>query len=134
MRLPTVKLRHRSGKVCRVNQTDYVRDIARWVAGGWNVVGTSHGDAPDEEVAWHARQSDIEKYRRTDPAEMKTRGDARRAFEARRIEVRTEQPDDVDWRTLPWFERRALVKKQTGVSPKTAEHAERLMTALNATD
>ena len=134
MRLPTVKLRHRSGKVCRVNQTDYARDIARWVAGGWKVVGTSHGDAPDAEVAWYARQSDIEKHRRTDPDEMKTRGDARRAFETRRIEVSSKQLDAVDWRTLPWFKRRALVKKQTGELPKSAEHAERLMAALSAAD
>ncbi len=83
MRLPTVKLRHKSKPLSRiVNAHDYARDLAGW-ARDWTIVGERRGAADAAEMAFQARQSDIEAARARDPAETAKRGDAKRAYRAR---------------------------------------------------
>lgn len=155
--LPVVKLRRvvRGREERRVvNQTDYARDIAGWGRNGWELVSMKGGSAEDAVVMKAAEQSDIELHRKTDPAEMKKRGDAQRAFEARAVTVSTTpklpdpEPDaapeepvsepepatpvakpdiDPDWEKLPWFKRRAYVEQITGARPKDAAEAKTLM-------
>ena len=86
MILPTIELRHRvTGRKCKVNQTDYARDIGKWFE--WEMITMKHGDATDEQVEWQATQSDLEKHRRTDAKRQRWSGDAQRAFDERSIIV-----------------------------------------------
>lgn len=84
-RLPSVKLRNRkTGKVVKVNYTDYNRDINGW-SKNWEIVTIQRGDATDEEVKFSANQSDIEKFRRENPMRQKWSGDDQRAYDQRKI-------------------------------------------------
>lgn len=81
-RLPTVRLRHKvTGRLMKINATDYARDIARWAV-EWKLVGENHGNAPDKVVEFERQQSEIELIRRRNPLSPAS-GDDRRAFEAR---------------------------------------------------
>jgi hypothetical protein len=83
-KLPTIKLRNRAtGLVVKLNQTDYARDIAKW--DGWTVVYVQRGNATDEEVNFSAAQSDIEKFRRKDPARQAWSRDDERAYNERKV-------------------------------------------------
>lgn len=83
MRLPTVKLRHKSKPLARiVNAHDYARDLAGW-ARDWTIVAERRGAADTAEMAFQVRQSEIEVARARDPAETVKRGDAKRAYRAR---------------------------------------------------
>jgi|TARA_Y100000310_G_C20704101_1_gene833196 hypothetical protein len=85
-KLPTIKLRHkRTGRVVKLNQTDYARDIAKWF--DWKVVYIQQGDATDAEVEFSKKQSNIEKFRREDSARQAWSGDKQRAFEQRAVQV-----------------------------------------------
>jgi hypothetical protein len=85
-KLPTIKLRNRhTGRKVKINQTDYARDIAKW--DGWTVLTVRRGDASDEEVEFSAAQSDIEKFRRDDPARQAWSRDDERAYNERKIAV-----------------------------------------------
>lgn len=84
MRLPTIKLMNKkTGERRKINQTDYARDIARW--SDWKIITMQSGDAPDNVVQRQANESDVEKFRRTDPARQKWSGDAERAFKQRSV-------------------------------------------------
>ena len=116
-KLPTAVLRHRhSGERRIVDLPVYGCDIARWR--DWALVTTRRGaasaDIVERALAEHAANAD----------RLAHSGDRRRAFEARRLSPRAEADD---WRRLPWFSARALVKRRTGTLPRDKAHAEALM-------
>jgi len=89
--LPTVKLQHRrTGRIKIVNVTAYQANIGA-IARDWKILSVRGGDAPDAVVREAHKQWEIEQFRKTDPEEMRVRGDARRAQEQRHLgEIRTE--------------------------------------------
>lgn len=120
-KLPTAVLRHRrSGERRIVDLPVYGRDIARWR--DWALVTTRRGDAPadivERALAEHAANAD----------RLAASNDHQRAFAARRLSPRAVADD---WRRLPWFSARALVKRRTGTQPRDKAHAQALMGDLS---
>jgi hypothetical protein len=141
MRLPTVTLKHKkSGKLRRMNATDYARDIARW--NDWNIVSEQRGDAPDKDVKFDRSQADIEAHRRQDPEREKRFHDKERKQADKAIEVTgetaanlTEQtaevdtPEPKDWTKMNWPDARKHIHSITGKFPKSKVQAKELMEA-----
>lgn len=85
-KLPSVKLRHkRTGRVVKINQTDYARDISKWF--DFKIITMQRGDSSDLEVKFSKEQSNIEKFRRTDPKRLAWSGDEKRAYEQRSLSI-----------------------------------------------
>lgn len=83
-KLPTIKLRHKkTGRIAKVDQTDYSRDIAAWHE--WEILTLQRGDATDKEVREAAAASDLEKQRREDPIREAWSGDKQRARDEQRV-------------------------------------------------
>ncbi len=157
-RLPTVKMRHkRSGRTEIRNTAEVGANIANYVSKDWEIVSDRHGDATNEQVRRALREAGIDKFRDTDPKEIRKRGDHRRAYEERAIVVQPIDDDypeppafetpatpdvppkrkpkpkpkaEQDWHDMPWFAARSYVKKATGTLPNSKAHAEALMIAL----
>jgi hypothetical protein len=97
MRLPTVTLFHKKKNRNKIiNQTDYARDISKWVSGGWEIVGHTRGDAPEAEVLAAARESDLNMARLKAEGKDAWRGDKERAFKARKVTLAGEVPTAPD--------------------------------------
>ncbi len=138
-RLPTVVLRHRrSGDIRKVNLPEYARDVVRWQ--DWRLLTSRRGDAYSDVVRAAAQEYDSNRHRLSDPGEQAIRGDHARAAAARAITVTPTEPEppsdvesakDENWRSMPWFSARAVVKARTGVLPRNKAHAEALMAAAH---
>lgn len=137
MKLAKVTLRNRSGEIRKVNQFDYTADIAKWVRGGYTVVGESQGNATQDAIDTARVESKIERQRRNDPARESRFGDKARQKAARSTKVNIISPSaakaaakaekEVSWDKLPWVKRRAHVKEVTGTSPRNMAQAVALM-------
>ncbi len=144
-RLATVILkRKRDGQQLIINAFDYQRNINRW-SRSYTYVGYRRGDAEVDDERRAAFEAKLNQHRLENPDESKKRGDKRRTHEAQSIEreIKTDrrpvgrpplvkpEEDSTDpadaWRKLRWFQRAALVFKETGSRPKDMAEAEKLM-------
>lgn len=145
-RLPTVKLVHkRTGQTLIRNLTEYQMDMGRW-AQDWKILSIRGGDADDAEIRQSIREWKVEKMRRTDPEEVRKRGDAQRTFDHRTIrdnvttshehnsdpEPEAPAEPEPDWTAMPWIKARVYVKEKTGVLPRSWDHIRELMGATDA--
>mgnify|MGYP003997318341 CR=1 FL=1 len=84
-KIPTVKLRNRkTGRTAKVDATTYARDISAW-SQGWEIIGTQHGDATDEQVLDHKAAVDLEHERNNDPIREKWSNDKQRVRDQNRV-------------------------------------------------
>ncbi len=130
-RLPTVEMYHKkSGKTRIVNATVYAAEYLsnpNWTTQSPKVSGYRDGGVSVAAVLDDQAEYEENKRRLLDPIEAKKRGDLDRAYDAKKITVRTKLKEPVDWRALPWFKRRLYVKEETGTAPNNKAHAEELM-------
>lgn len=126
-RLPTVEMYHKkSGKTRIVDATVYAIEYLsnpNWTTISPKVSGYREGGAPKNVVLEAVREYELNRHRMEDPQEGRKRGDLARAYEDKKITVRSE----LNWRGMPWHKRRAYIKEQTGTMPKNKVHAEELM-------
>ncbi len=86
--LPTVVMEHRrSGRREIRNYAEVSQNIANYASKDWKIVSVRGGDATDAQVRAAIREAEIDKFRDTDPKEIRKRGDHRRAYEERAITV-----------------------------------------------
>jgi len=116
-----------------VNATVYASDYLsnpNWTTQSSKVSGYREGTLDKHEVLRDKAEYDLNKSRLDDPLEAKKRGDRQRAYEEGKIishNAGLKEALSPNWKSMPWFKRRAYIKGLTGVVPKNKAHAEELM-------
>ncbi|MDP6352928.1 MAG: hypothetical protein QF926_08030 [Alphaproteobacteria bacterium] len=131
MRLTKLKMRHRRTRARRnINAFDYAMNIVAWAE--WERIGERRGDAPGDVLDRAVREAEVNLARTREPErDVRPRQYAERAITvagaAREIEAQREIPN---WRAMPWFKARALVRDLCGTLPRNKAQAEDLMAEL----